>query len=412
MSNYEQVQNVLNQISTISQQFEKIAELTGENFNVFRVLGLSTHEVRTHSAFLCELLNPKGKHGYKDVFLKLFLAQQKEKQKEKEAFLTRFSAVDTTNSTASPESYIGFINDAGTEGGRIDILIKDNKNNAIIIENKINARDQPFQLVRYNNAYPKAPIFYLTLDLSNPSENSKGNLIEDIDYVCITYKEDIKYWLEKCKEKAVNHAILRETIAQYINLIKYLTGQTINDNMTQEIVKKIARNAENIEASILVATSIESLKSHLLCVLKSQLKEIDKTLNVDFGVDDARFENREADGAVFFNPKEWINFRIGFCFESKSSNDLFYGICHKEFKSGTEEEIKQIQDAIKETPDADNDCKYSYWHWLKYFGEPYKNWGIPNNSKPWSEIANGEMKKKIEEKIKDILNKTQGKDWF
>ena len=51
------------------------------------------------------------------------------------------------------------------------------------------------------------------------------------------YKNDIIQWLEKCRKEAVTHSILRETITQYINLIKYLTHQTINENMEKEIVK-------------------------------------------------------------------------------------------------------------------------------------------------------------------------------
>ena len=60
---------LLRQISEIvlrekTQQEEK--RKRGENFNIFRVLGLSTSEVRLHSAFLAELLNPNGDHGLGD----------------------------------------------------------------------------------------------------------------------------------------------------------------------------------------------------------------------------------------------------------------------------------------------------------------------------------------------------------
>lgn len=44
----------------------------GEYFNVFEVLGLSTKEVRLHSAFLPELLNPNGSHGLGDKMLRSF----------------------------------------------------------------------------------------------------------------------------------------------------------------------------------------------------------------------------------------------------------------------------------------------------------------------------------------------------
>lgn len=38
----------------------------GELFNIFNVLDLRTNEVRIHSAFIAELLNPDGNHGLGD----------------------------------------------------------------------------------------------------------------------------------------------------------------------------------------------------------------------------------------------------------------------------------------------------------------------------------------------------------
>ena len=46
----------------------------GELFNIFDVLNLRTSEVRTHSAFLAELLNPNGNHGLGDRFLRVFIS--------------------------------------------------------------------------------------------------------------------------------------------------------------------------------------------------------------------------------------------------------------------------------------------------------------------------------------------------
>lgn len=48
-------------------QYEK--NKRGENFNMFKILGLSRNETKLHSAFLAELLNTKGSHGLKDKFL-------------------------------------------------------------------------------------------------------------------------------------------------------------------------------------------------------------------------------------------------------------------------------------------------------------------------------------------------------
>ncbi|MCP4987377.1 MAG: hypothetical protein GY928_15375 [Colwellia sp.] len=42
-------------------------------FNLFSVLRSASDEVRLHSRFITEILNPKGSHGFGDCFLQEFL---------------------------------------------------------------------------------------------------------------------------------------------------------------------------------------------------------------------------------------------------------------------------------------------------------------------------------------------------
>ena len=213
-----QIQNLFNQISAIIKQYDKIAEITGEKFNIFRVLKLETSEVRMHSAFLSELLNPRGSHGQKDVFLKLFI---------KYFELPDFK---TTDAIVQVEKFISRIDSEFLEGGFIDILITSKSKERIIIENKIYAQDQKNQLARYSQFDSKAHMFYLTLYGREP---------DVVGFKAISYQKDIVNWLEECRKESVGHALLRETITQYINLIKYLTNQTIIVDMQEEIEKII-----------------------------------------------------------------------------------------------------------------------------------------------------------------------------
>jgi len=73
--------NLLSKASDIIKNYGKIAEITGENFNIFRILKVETNEVGTHSAFLSELLSPIGKHGHGDTFMRLFWELQKKGRK-------------------------------------------------------------------------------------------------------------------------------------------------------------------------------------------------------------------------------------------------------------------------------------------------------------------------------------------
>ena len=190
------LESLLKQVSEIvakekTQQEEK--RKRGENFNIFNVLGLSTSEVRLHSAFLAELLNPNGDHGLGDKFLDAFLKIVIKREKTIFEF-------DTKSAKVFCEFYIGNISENYTEGGRIDIFIQDDNKQTIIIENKIYADDQKNQLLRYHNyaeniiGSNKYIILYLSLEEGDePSKDSLGN--KQFDYQTISYKKDIMNWL-------------------------------------------------------------------------------------------------------------------------------------------------------------------------------------------------------------------------
>ena len=140
----DKLQKLLNSVNIILQQ-EKVkkeeSRKRGEQFNIFEVLGVQTSEVRLHSAFLSELLNPQGDHGLGDKFLKAFV--------EEIVLNCKDFSFDSNSAQVITELNIGTISEDYKEGGRIDILIQDNNNHVIIIENKIYAGDQPCQLLRY-----------------------------------------------------------------------------------------------------------------------------------------------------------------------------------------------------------------------------------------------------------------------
>jgi len=236
----EKLRSLLIQVKQISNNYKKIAEISGETFNVFRTLGLESSEVRMHSAFIAELLNPNGSHGQGDIFLKCFLEQLRARD--------IVTDIVTENAVVEVEKYIGLINDDYTEGGRIDILISDINGEHIIIENKIDAKDQKKQLVRYHHFAKNASIFYLTLDGAEPTEISTGSILEKDQYTPISYETDILQWLKVCRKEAVSLPIIRETISQYINLIKYLTNQTTEDKMKEEVETLILNNPESADS--------------------------------------------------------------------------------------------------------------------------------------------------------------------
>lgn len=267
--------NLLNQVGLIRKKYDDLAEYTGENYNIFDVLNIYHHEL-SHSAIIGNLLNAQGKHGQKDAFLKLFLEEVKgfEEKKDQYWILKKF---ETEKSKTSTEMHIGKVVHKDEEGGRIDILISDSKSK-IIIENKIWAGDQDQQLLRYKNHDNIAPIIYLTLDGKEPTLKSKGDLKLGINFICMSYKIEIVRWIENCIKEMANKPIIRESLNQYLNLIKELTNQSKNNSM-KDVINLILENKDNFEAAKLVSNTLNSIENNLIKKLDQIVKIGESEIN-------------------------------------------------------------------------------------------------------------------------------------
>lgn len=252
-----------------------------------------------HSAFLSELLSPKGTHGQKDNFLKEFI---------KVFQVEKFTEFDCTDSIVSPEIKIGEISEDYTSGGRLDIVITSG-NKSIVIENKIYATDGKNQLLRYKNSCPNAEIFYLILIGNPPSPESKGTLKDD-DYKCRSYSTDIIRWLEKCREKSVMLPMLRECISQYINLIKHLTHQSTNKIQEMEIQKLLLGSPEKFETALSIASEIAKIQTNIFSECK---KDLANSWSLEYGALNNEVELFEFNDFVFYiklSEKEYFHFEL------------------------------------------------------------------------------------------------------
>ena len=216
----------------------------GENYNLFSILNIERYELK-HSALIANLLDPKGSHGCGDAFLKAFF--------EIALKGTAYPFESSTPPQSHTEHYTGLI--AGDTGGRIDILVESKSSHyGLIIENKIYAGDQDKQLTRYDNYGKKTfgadryLLVYLTLFGSEASEGStaKGNA-KEVDYLCLSYAEDILRWLEQCVRLADNKPLVRESLNQYIRTIKQLTYQDMNQENIQEIIDLAVDHPEVVD---------------------------------------------------------------------------------------------------------------------------------------------------------------------
>ena len=250
----------------------------GDNFNVFSVLGLQTSEVRLHSAFIAELLNPNGGHGLGDKFMKAFLDVLNKHFEEPFCF-------DAESAKVIVEHNIGSISDDYESGGRIDLFIQDKNSQTIIIENKIYAGDQHRQMFRYNK-YAKeelklkddqVKLLYLTLDRDDPSDDSLGK--SNIKYTSISYREDILDWLDKCLALSALYPIVRETIRQYITTLKNILSIMENENK-EKMLESLLASETNLCTALAIMHS--GLKKRIIDDFIKKLQELAKEENMEF----------------------------------------------------------------------------------------------------------------------------------
>lgn len=357
MIDTKHIKLLLNQVNLINNTYQKLAKITGENFNIFRILDLHTKEVRLHSAFIAELLDTRGTHGLGNVFLKEFV---KLIRSRKSNLVFDFTIDDTVNVVV--EKWLGYKSE--TNGGYIDILLTDKYDRNIIIENKIFAGDQENQLLRYHNYKQHAVIVYLTLDGRKPSKYSTSDS-ESITnkIICISYKTDILQWLEISKQYAVNYPTIRETITQYILNLKHLTDQTMYNEQKKEIIDLILRSKEFISSAELINDLWNAAKIDLINSIQPEIKIIANKHNLEYHIDTNLCI---AENGFWFYKKGWKCI-IYFYLPTSNIRNVKYGVAHLDYKNKYSDEITvELRNHLKafQSGEYSNDDD---WFWVNAF---------------------------------------------
>ena len=265
--NTNKISNVLQQVRLLKDKYDKLAAVTGEDFNIFSILRIKHKEVKTHTPMLAELLDPHGSHRQGAAFLKLFLEICIGDQE--------YTDLDTFRVRSEER----------TDRGQFDILLEKGQEACIVVENKIYAGDQPHQLNNYyqdakGNEFNQIKLIYLTLDGSPPSDeslkakNGQGRDLHLGDVELISYRKHIISWLQECmKLKEVKRiSPIREILFQYRNLLKELTGQSTNTGYSMGL-KNILKQDENYELISDLEKMILEFKVHLQYEFWKELKK-------------------------------------------------------------------------------------------------------------------------------------------
>lgn len=228
-----QITKLLKDVANIIEEQHQLDFLQKTKFNIFEILKLQTNEVRTHSAFLAELLDPKGSHLMGHVFLEAFLSE-----------LGLSDCIDAESTNVSVEKYIGAVSDDFLRGGRLDIILQDKEGRSIVIENKIYADQGKNQIGRYLEFNTDRNfVLLLTLQQADiPLEKNESIEYDINNYRNITYDIEITNWLTVCHGLSVDYPFLRENIKQYLILTNTLTGKIENKVMDKNLKQLILSN--------------------------------------------------------------------------------------------------------------------------------------------------------------------------
>lgn len=225
-----------------------------EPFNVFTVLRSESDEVNLHSRFLAALLDYRSPQQGERINLKEFLES-----------VAKVKDFDLGGVSVEREQY------------NIDVLIWNaNSKQAVVIENKIWAGDQPQQLQRYHDelkhrGYPSERIHlrYLTPFGHDPSEDSRG----DLPYENIAYKdEDFQNWLRSCQQQAYNEPPLRESVGQYLRVVQKLTGTDMREAQLKELIDLCVKD-ENLVLAYDLKRAFDATYVQLILRLLSEIEE-------------------------------------------------------------------------------------------------------------------------------------------
>lgn len=392
------LQSLISQAKALIDKHNTIQKNTGGLFNIFSILNMERLEVKTHSAFIYELLNPQGSHNQNKVFLKLFVEK-----------VLKIKEVDYKNIVVEREKIIG-------KYGRLDLSIE-NDDILIIIELKIDADDQNEQLKRYEN-YAKTKgkkykIFYLNLDGYEASEESTGNGDQKVNYKIISFKSHILKWIEICIEKVALIPNIRESLNQYGNLIRKITNG-IDGGMEMEL-KDLLLYGDNLETADELVKAIPLAKAEIELKFWRELHNTitSRMIELNFIDDDDNNDPYEkwieyiiylrkkklGEVELYYTYKKYLGKQLYFIIgkDGYDENNIYCSICLYDLK---EEKWVEYKDDFKDLADIVEKLGFNKKGTFRY---RYLNYDLNFNNKIYKLLDGEEFNKAVGAISQEIL---------
>ena len=292
MSTVTEIEKLLTEVKGIVEKHKKVDEMTGKNFNIFKVCEIDEKEVLI-CRFIYQLINPKGLHNQGDIFLRKFITD----------VLGGEISEDEMNTIVVEKEKVIKVHDYmdnSLREHRIDLLITTNKR-VVPIEVKIYANNQEHQCGNYSKWAREQKkddysLYYLTLDGQVPSSYSVAYDKDLDDYAinkelndkyrikCISFKNEIVPWIEDCIKdiNVIDKKQIIDNLMQFLNVVRGLCNMGCNE--LNDELKKVLENSKNFEGYIEMTKCQSEITSYVLETIIFKLNEWAKEKN--FRVDD------------------------------------------------------------------------------------------------------------------------------
>lgn len=368
----ENLKYLLREISILNQRI-KDREEHEDNFNLFDLMCNRYDEVNLHSRFLSILLDPRGSHKRKDTFVRLFA------EKLNLPFEYSISSLEV------------YPNEKDThEHKKIDILLIDRKfKSAIIIENKIGARDSNhedegqieryYRIITQDEGIPSesTSVVYLSIDRDGPTDESvatSGQFPELKEKVLsINYGNEILDWLRSCVKESYNRPILRESIIQYIRLVEEMTNNNTTEEDVKSIMSLVGKNEDNLMSARLLIDN--SIHMHWWSIFEFWKMLSEGFLDLGFSIRQ-RIENEIIDDLVHgsaskrnkadFNLKLSSPSGIDFTINADHDNYICVGVMSDDIKPGQKTKVKNFYKTYQEPLNLEDCENWPFYQFITF----------------------------------------------
>ena len=391
MSTKAEIEKLLTEVKSIVEKHKIVDEITGKNFNIFKVCEIHDKEVLL-CRFIYQLINPKGLHNQGNIFLRKFItdvlggtiSNDNDYTNDKQLIITENELLKVH---VTKEYVI-------KNNRRIDLLIETDKH-SIPIEVKIYAGDQKDQCNDYLEYSKNSKLYYLTLYGDPPSDDSykyeskmsdkdsyedkQSQKIEEIkDKIsCISFRDDIILWIEKCLKEVeiLDKTLIRENLLQFYNNLKELCNMS-NDNVNKDLIE-ILENKDSLAAYFEMKKCVPDIQSSVLIKIINDLNSWAKQNN--YNIDDVYGDYMERAsvlsrsgnvgnrvpgfGIICKNTQFGCDIKI--CLEANKNNGLYYGVWINSIENRAEK-ARAIKEFLEKNGIHGDGYEAYVWGWAMW----------------------------------------------